>query len=140
MRGIDKLIRGVGILAMMAGMGGLAAANSTGASVVGNWSLHDRGQGCWAGGNLLSDGTGNGGGNCSVSDANGQSIASIKPVSWAFTDPSDTAVNLCADFTAKKGDIFGPPGTVSLNCITVPVGTDKPVVLPGDTYGKVTIK
>lgn len=140
MRVINNIIRGAGIVAMLAGVTSIASANSTGASVVGNWAVADHGQGCWGGGNLLSDGSGNGGGNCSVSDPNGQSVASLKPVSWSFTDSSDTAVSLCADITAKKGDVFGPAGTVSFSCITVPVGTDAPVDLGGDTYGKVTIK
>ena len=105
---------------------------------VGNWAVHDHGQGCWGGGNLRADGTGDGGGNCSVSGPGGQSIADLDPVSWSQVDAND--VSLCADITAKKGTLFGPVGTVTFSCITVPVGTDGPVNLGGDTYGKVTLK
>lgn len=106
--------------------------------VAGTWSVVDHGQGCWAGGNLLVNGGGTGGGECAFQTPLGEEVASIKPVSWTFTDSTDTAVNLCANFTGKKGPVF-PIGVPILNCVVVPVGTSAPVNLFGDTYGKVNI-
>jgi len=122
-------------LALMSGVG--AAAFAAGA-VVGTWSVADRGQGCWGGGTLNPDGTATGSGSCAFSTPTGQEVAAISPASWSFTGTTETAVTLCADFTGKQGPVF-PIGVPVLNCITIPVGTDAPVNLGGDTYGKVTL-
>ena len=106
--------------------------------VAGTWSVAAHGQGCWGGGTLNADGTGHGSGDCAFSTPAGEEVASLTPVSWSFTGTTGTAVTLCADFTGKKGPVF-PIEVPVLNCIIVPVGTDAPVDLGGDTYGKVTL-
>lgn len=112
--------------------------SAAGQSVVGTWSVVDHGQGCWGGGNLLSDGTANGGGGCSFQTPSGEEVASLKPFSWSYADATQTAVNLCANITGKRGPVF-PIGVAVLSCIVVPVGTSAPVNLGGNTYGKVNI-
>lgn len=117
----------------------LPAVASGGPSVVGNWSVVDRGQGCWGGGNLLSDGSGNGGGGCAVHTSSGEEVTSLKPVSWSFIDPvTKHFVLLTADIKLKQNSDSGliPLGIVP---VMVPVGTGAPVNLFGDIYGKITL-
>lgn len=107
-------------------------------SVVGTWSVADHGQGCWGGGNLLSDGTGNGDGGCAFQTPQGEEVASISPQGWSFTDSTNKEVNLCATFIGKKGPVF-PIGVPITQCLVVPVNTNTPVNIFGDTYAKATI-
>lgn len=115
-----------------------APVSAAGPSVVGTWSVVDHGQGCWGGGNLLSDLSGNGGGGCAFQTPAGEEVASLKPVSWSFTDSTNTSVNLCANFTGVKGPVF-PIGVPVLSCVVVPVGTSAPINLGQGTYGKVNL-
>jgi hypothetical protein len=115
-----------------------AAPAAAAGPVVGTWSIADHGQGCWGGGNLLADGTGNGGGGCAFHTPAGEEVASLTPTSWSYTDGSKTAVELCATFVGKKGPVF-PVGVPILQCLVVPVNTSAPVDLGGGTFGKVTI-
>jgi hypothetical protein len=132
-----KLIAGaVTSVAMILGVASPVFA--AGPDVVGTWSVVDHGQGCWGGGNLLADGSGNGGGGCAFMTPAGEEVASLKPASWAFTDATKTAVNLCASFVGKKGPVF-PVGVAVTNCIVVPVGGSAPVEVAPETYGKVNI-
>ena len=132
-----KTLIGSGLLSLVATFLVALPAGAT-PQVVGNWHVQDHGQGCWGGGNLLVDGTGNGGGNCSFSTGQGQEVADLDPVSWSFTDSTDTAVNLCANITGRKGPVY-PVGIPILSCIVVPVGTTGPVSLGGGTFGWVNI-
>jgi len=117
---------------------GIAAPALAAGGAAGTWSIADHGQGCWGGGTLNADGTANGSGACAFTTPADEEVASVAAVSWSFTDTTDTAVTLCADFTGKKGPVF-PIGIPVLNCITIPVGTAAPVNLGGDTYGKATL-
>jgi hypothetical protein len=119
---------------------------AAGPPITGTWEIGDRGPGGWAGGNLLSDGTLNGGGLISFHTPDGvQQIADIdvKDSTWQFTDSSKSAVNFCFTFIGKQGNIF-PIGVPIVDCtITVPVGTNAPVqIFPTedpDLYGRVTL-
>jgi hypothetical protein len=117
---------------------GIGAPAFAAGGVAGTWSIADHEQGCKGGGTLNPDGTANGSGGCAFSTPAGEEVASITPVSWSFTDTTGTAVSLCADFTGKQGPVF-PIGIPVLTCITVPAGTEAPVNLGGETYGKVTL-
>lgn len=125
-------------VATVVGSSTVIFASAPGGGVAGNWAVHDHGQGCWGGGNLRMDGTADGGGNCSFKTPAGEEVASLDPVSWSFTDATDMAVDLCATITGKEGPVF-PIGVPVPSCIVVPVGTDAPVNLGGNTFGKVTI-
>jgi hypothetical protein len=129
------VLASVASVALMFGIGAPALAAG---GVAGTFSVSDHGQGCWGGGTLNADNTASGAGGCAFSTPAGEEVASITPVSWSFTDASDTAVTLCADFTGQKGPVF-PVGVPVLNCIMIPVSTAAPVNLGGDTYGKVTL-
>lgn len=113
-------------------------AFAAGSPVVGNWSVVDRGPGCWGGGNLFADGSGNGGGGCAFQTPAGEEVASLTPTSWAFTDATDTVVNLCATFVGKQGPVF-PIGVPVVECVQVPVGSGAPIAIGGGTYAKVMI-
>ena len=120
------------------GFASTAMAASNGA--VGTFTISDHGQGCWVGGSLFADGSAGGGGNCSFTMPSGQEVIKISPLSWSFTDSTDTAVLLCASFAVVKGVPL--PGLSGLQCVPVPVGTGAPLNLPylsPDTYGKVTL-
>ena len=135
----SRIIKLVGAtVAALAMLLGVAASSYAAGGVVGTFSIADRGQGCWAGGNLLPDGSANGHGGCAFTTPVGEEVASITPQSWSFTDSTHTAVNLCATFVGKKGPVF-PVGVPVTNCVAVPVGTGAPVNLFEDTYGKVTL-
>ena len=124
----------------------VAASASTGnPSIIGTWHAGDHGQGGWAGGNLLSDGSLNGSGQLSFHTPDGQQQVAqidVKHSTWTFTDSTDTAVNFCFTLIGKQGSVF-PIGVPVQDCtITVPVGTSAPVQVGGagdpSLYGKVT--
>jgi hypothetical protein len=134
-----KLIAGMAAMFVMAaGLSAPAFAVSPSGGVVGNWAVVDHGQGCWGGGNLRADGTAGGNGNCSFSTPVGHEVASLDPVSWNYTDNTDTQVELCANMTGKIGTYL-PVGVPQLTCVVVPVNTNTPVDLGQGTFAKVTI-
>jgi hypothetical protein len=84
---------------------------------VGTYSVADTGAGgAWQGGPLFANGTLGGGGNVEFPPSDGgQFILKIVPLSWGYTDQTDTSVVLCFDFTELKpqreslGDGCTPP-------------------------------
>lgn len=135
MRKIVSMRLFTGLFAAAALSAGLAApvfAASPGA--VGSWSVVDHGQGCWGGGSLFL-----GGGECAFQTPVGEEVAKIQPVSWSFTDSTDTAVLLTANFVGQKGPVF-PVGVPVPMSVTVPVGNVGAPVPDGQgDYVKVNI-
>ena len=122
-----------------------ASASAGSPPIIGTWQAGDHGQGGWAGGNLLSGGSLNGGGQISYHTPNGQQVAQIdvKHSTWTFTDASDTAVHFCFTLIGKQGSDF-PIGVPVQDCsITIPAGTGAPVQVGGagdpNLYGQVTL-
>ncbi len=124
-----RWMAGLGLAAALllgAGATGVIAAGAS--DVVGTFTLADNGQGGWAGGPLLADGTVGGGG--ALSFANGQVIAKVRGDSWSRA--GSQAVNICFDVTQTKGPAgaAGPP----VQCFTLPVtGTPIKVSMGGET-------
>ncbi|HEV2237184.1 MAG TPA: hypothetical protein VGR57_11030 [Ktedonobacterales bacterium] len=111
-----------------------AALASPGASVVGTFAFADHGQGGWAGGPLLSDGTLGGSGAFSFSTPQGQVVAKITNGFWSGTLATGQTVTLCANLQ----QIQGPPGFLPPTvCAPFPVNAGS-VNLFGDSFGRVT--
>lgn len=116
----------------------VAPTAAAGNGAVGSWSVVDRGPGCWGGGSLFAGGSVGGGGECAFPGQGGAEVAKLVPVSWSFTDSTDTAVTLNANIVGQKGPVFpvGVPVPVS---VTVPVGGKAPLPDGQGDYAKVNI-
>lgn len=126
------LIAAVAVCSMVLAMTSPVFANS----VVGTWVVADHGQGGWAGGNMLSDGTLDGSGAFAFQTPVGEEVASIQGSNWSFTDSTNTVVNLCVTVTGKMGPAF-PVGIPILICAQVPIDGPAPINIGGDTFAKV---
>jgi len=135
------------IIATAIGAAGLClgfALPASAGSVAGNYVIADNGQGCWAGGALLSDHTGTGAGGCSFSGPAGQEVLRFTTRSWSGDAVS--GVTLCVNAIAAKdpAGLF-PSGQFPFGCagpIPVNVGPVKVVLNggPGTTLVKVSLR
>jgi hypothetical protein len=121
-----KLILLIAVLALL-----LLPTASAGAAgdVEYTWTLAALGQGGWLGGPLFADGTAGGGGAFSV--ANGQILASFKPVSW--TEDADENITVCFSVTIRKGPADALPPLICTPPSPV-TGTPVKMIIFGDLH------
>lgn len=136
---MKKLIAGSAVAASAIACLGLALpASASGSPVAGNYVVADNGQGCWAGGALLADGSGTGAGGCSFSGPAGQEVLRFTTRSW--TGDATAGVTLCVNAIATKdpAGIF-PTGQFAFGCLgPVPVNIG-PVKING-TLIKISLR
>lgn len=123
-----KLVAGL-VLAGVLVLGGIPAAFAH-AGVVGTYAIADHGQGGWAGGPLLSDGSVGGGGAFSFSTPEGQVVAKVTGGTWSGSLQTGQAVTLCANLQQIQGPAGALPPTI---CAPIVVNAG-PVVIDGTTF------
>jgi hypothetical protein len=82
------------------GQAALASANPA----IGTYSVADAGAGgAWQGGPMFADGSLGGGGMVEFPPPEGgQLVLRVTPLSWSYTDSTDSAVQLCFDLTELR--------------------------------------